>query len=404
MERRFPEVRPVAPRPRRRWLIAILPLALVAAVVGAGAGYLALMGRDPVRDAHALLNPPFGGKEKVNILLIGVDSERDPRRSDTLLLGALDLSTHYAAMLSVPRDLRVEIPGHGMQKINSAYALGGVDLVKQTMIERFGVPVDYTVKVTIPALVQVVDAMGGIDVNVDRRMVYRDRSQHLDINLKPGPQHLNGYQAMGYVRFRHDTLGDLTRIQRQQNFVRQLATQVTAPNQWRHLPKLIDIALKNVDTDLTVKDLMELAQFARGADPGSIKTATLPGTPLDVHGISYLDPDWTAIASTVRQVLYHEGALVEVLHTPGLQLAGRQVARDLEADGFRIARVAEAPQAIERTAVICHRDQSDDANRIRRLLQCDTAAAPPTATRADTDITVLVGSDYSRLRGQHKRS
>jgi len=398
-----PEARPGPPRRRRRWAVVILPLALAAALVGAGAGYLMLVGRDPVRDAHALLDPPFGGKEQVNILVVGVDSDREPRRSDTLLVGTVDLASRYAAMLSIPRDLRVEIPGHDTEKINAAYALGGVDLVRQTVTQRFGVPVDYTLKITIPALVQLVDAMGGVDIDVDRRMVYKDRSQKLDINLQPGPQHLNGYQAMGYVRFRHDTMGDLKRIERQQDFIRQVAAQATAPARWPRLPRLIDIVLKNVDTDLTLKDLMALAQFVRDSDPGSIKTATLPGAPLDLHGVSYLDPDWTGIAAVVQEVLYRKGGLVEVVHAPGLETAGQEVARQLESDGFRVAGVAPAEHAVERTLVVSHRNYEDGAGRVRRLLRCALEHSRQGAT-PDIDITVLLGPDYAGLRRHASKS
>jgi len=394
------EVRLARPRPRRRWLAVVLPLALLAAVIGAGAGYLALMGRDPVRDAHALLDPPFGGREQVNILVIGVDNDREPRRSDTLLLGTLNLSSRSAAMISIPRDLRLEIPRHGIQKVNAAFTLGGVDLVRETVTTRFGVPVDYTVKVTIPALEAMVDAMGGVVIDVDRRMRYRDHAQRLSIDLKPGRQRLDGGQALGYVRFRQDALGDLARIQRQQNFIRQVAAQATAPEQRRNIPKLADIVLKNVETDLTVKDLMALADFARSTDLDAIQTATLPSRPVVVDGISYLDPDWPAIASVVRQVVSGQGALVEVLYSSGRELAGRQVARRLEADGFRIARVAQARGSVPRTRVIARRDSGQGADRIGRLLQCDTQSGSAPGG-ADADITVLVGSDY---QGQATRS
>ena len=160
------------------------------------------------------------------IMLMGVDRRADDvGRSDTLMVVAIDEDDNRAALLSVPRDTRVAITGHGYDKINHAYAFGGRELTQKIIEQFLGVPIHHYVLIDTRAFERIIDAVGGVDINVEKRMFYEDPwddNGGLVIDLYPGEQHLDGYGAEQYVRYR-DGEGDLGRIRRQQKFMGALA-------------------------------------------------------------------------------------------------------------------------------------------------------------------------------------
>ena len=392
-------------RSRRRapkWLVALLVILALGAVCVIG-GLLFLQGRGlrPIQQAASLFSAPFGGKQQAHILILGVDSESEPRRSDTMLVATIDVPRERVSLVSIPRDFRVEIPGHGVQKVNAAYSLGKVNLAREVAEQTVGLPMDYYVKITVPALVRLVDALGGVEIDVEKRMRYRDRSQRLAIDLQPGMQTLNGEQAMGYVRFRMDALGDLTRIQRQQKFLKAVAEQGVRPQNLVRLPRLIDLFVKAVDTNLTVGDLRALEGFAKKLGPGAIHCATLPGTPVTVKGISYLEPDWLAVPKVVADVVLGKPAVVEVVNSSGNEEAAVDAARRLEEDGCKVLHVAEGEGHPTATRVIDHFGLPDKAKELAELV--NTHWVVQAKDGGDVDFTVVVGADYVTSTNQARQ-
>ena len=143
---------------------------------------------------------------KFNILIMGEDNVEGSRRSDTILFATVDIDDKNMRVLSLPRDTRVEIPGHGVQKLNHAFAYGGPDLLKATVEKYLGQPILYYITVDYDSFPAVVDIMGGVEIDDQKRMRYVDRAGKLDINIQPGPQMMNGINALHFVRFRHDAL------------------------------------------------------------------------------------------------------------------------------------------------------------------------------------------------------
>jgi LCP family protein required for cell wall assembly len=394
-----------AARSRRRmprWLLAlVLILAVGALCVIGGLLYLQHRGLRPMRQAASLFGPPFGGKERAQILVLGVDSEREPRRSDTMLVATVDLPRERVSLVSIPRDFRVEIPGHGTQKVNAAYALGGVNLARQVAEQILGLPMDYYVKITVPALVRLVDALGGVEIEVEKRMRYRDRSQRLFINLQPGMQLLNGEQAMGYVRFRMDALGDLTRIQRQHKFLKAVAERAVKGKNLARLPRVMGVFLKAVDTNLTVGDLRALEGFAKTLSPDAIHCATLPGNPVTVAGLSYLEPDWLALPKVIDDVVLGKPAVVEVVNGSGNTEAAVDAARRLEEDGCKVLHVTEAEGHPTATRVIDHFGRPDRAKELAGLI--GTHWVVQARDGGESDFTVVVGADYVASTNQARQ-
>ncbi|KYZ74738.1 hypothetical protein AXX12_16060 [Anaerosporomusa subterranea] len=240
---------------------------------------------------------------KVNILVLGVDHRKeDIGRSDTLFLITLDTKTKETALLSIPRDTRVKIPGYGFDKVNHAYALGGHQLTQKAVEELLGTPIDYYVEVDFLGFNKIVDAVGGVDIAVEKRMYYEDPYDDLIIDLQPGMQHMGGDTAIKYVRYR-DEEGDIGRIDRQQHFIRAMMDEVTSPAILVKLPAIISEVKNAIRTDLSVTELIGMGKALKDAKGQGLKTDMAPGTPIDIAGISYLAPDIVALREHMAKVL-----------------------------------------------------------------------------------------------------
>jgi LCP family protein required for cell wall assembly len=391
---RLAPVRPKGWRPLKAGAIVLGVLVVLGA---AFLYYLRTTGRSPVGDIRSFLVPPFQGRERVNILVLGVDSNGEPRRSDTMMVLTVNLPENYVALVSVPRDLHVEIPGHSGQRINAAYALGGVELAKKTAEATLGIPIHYYIKLTVNGLVRLVDAMGGVTLNVEKRMYYRDRSQGLFINLQPGEQRLNGVQAMGYVRYRHDRLGDFTRMSRQQKFLLTVASQLSQPTMAARWPRLIAAFLRNVDTDLTARDIEALASLGRRVGVMGVKTAVIPGTPTNINGQSVLEPDWPALGRLVSTVIRQEPPSVEVVNASGSDTLGYVLESRLNEEGFTVANVTISDETVSRTRIVDHFGRPDLAKPLQKILP-DASVARQSASDPGVDFTIIIGADFARKK------
>lgn len=255
---------------------------------------------------------PFGNKRR-NILLLGVDSNgegTDPwegTRTDTIILLNVDPRTKSLNALSIPRDSKVYLPDdHGVQKINAAHAIGGIGMTIRTIEETLGVKIDRYIMVHDEAVKEIVDALGGVDIYVEKNMHYNDYSGKLFINLKKGPNHLSGKEVIGYLRFRHDPMGDIGRTQRQQWFLRGMMEALKKPETITKLPEIINVASKYIKTNMSFYELSQYAGFAKHLDMDKIEIAMLPGAPNKKGYISYwiLDPEKTQ--EVVNRLIYRE--------------------------------------------------------------------------------------------------
>lgn len=252
-------------------------------------------------------------KDKSTIMIMGVDTrEDDVGRSDTLMLATIDPKKDQAALLSIPRDTRVKIKGHGFDKINAAYAYGGERLTQSTVENFLGVNVDHYIVINTHAFQKIIDALGGIDINVEKRMYYEDPWDDdggLLIDLQPGMQHMDGKTAVTYVRYR-DQEGDIGRIKRQQKFIAACMDKLTSPSIIPKLPAVIREVISSVKTDLSVRQLLEFAGTLKESRKNGLKTDMVPGKPLYINGISYWIPDIAELRATLANTL-------------GLHLSGR---------------------------------------------------------------------------------
>jgi polyisoprenyl-teichoic acid--peptidoglycan teichoic acid transferase len=248
--------------------------------------------------------------QRTNILLMGVDSNgRNTQRflntrSDTMMLMSVDPASKTVNIVSIPRDSRVKIAdNHGVDKINSAHALGGPELAMATVKEDFCVPVDHYVVIDVQGLKKAFQVLGPTDVLVEKRMRYVDHAAGLRVNLDPGLHTLTPEQMEEYVRFRHDAKGDIGRIDRQQWFMRALTKKLKEPQVVLKLPELFKLANEYVQTDLSIEDMARLANFGKDIRPDQIQTATLPGRAAMIKGGSYWIPDAFGSAIVFNRLL-----------------------------------------------------------------------------------------------------
>ena len=229
---------------------------------------------------------------KKNIVVMGCDVRKgDAGRSDTLFVVMLDKSKKNAALLSVPRDTRVKIKGHGWDKINAAFAYGGQKLTCETVQDFLGIRIDNYVVVDFQGFKGLVDAVGGVDINVEKRMYYYDPYDGFEIDLRPGMQHMDGKTAMQYVRYR-DEEGDIGRIRRQQKFLMALYRHIASKNIIAKIPGVSKQIMSMVKTDLSLKEMVELGNVMRDmVEKDGLKMSMVPGEPEYIDGISYWIPD-----------------------------------------------------------------------------------------------------------------
>ena len=235
--------------------------------------------------------------KRINILLLGVDQRGDePARSDTIMVAFLDLKKPDVKILSIPRDTRVNIPKHGKQKLNHSHAYGGAELTMEMVSELLDVPIEKYVEVNFEGFKDVIDVLGGVEIDVEKRMKYKLEG----IDLQPGLQRLYGEDALSYVRYRNDG-DDTTRIPRQQKFIKQLAKETLQLSTVWKLPKLVSEINECVKTNLSTTEMLGLANAMRKVDTSAMEGTMLPGVPQYIGGISYWIPDYEAIGQLVDQ-------------------------------------------------------------------------------------------------------
>jgi len=252
-----------------------------------------------MRDAQEAAFEPtagFPGQNKLTIVCMGIDDNwtnsdvvyTAQARTDTLFVLTMDLNTKKATMLSIPRDTYAHIVGTKNNwhfKINAAYETGGPDRTVATVNEFLGTNATHYLVLNIDSTKKMVDALGGVDVDVEHEIHYHDKWGHLSIDLQPGQQHLNGDNAVGFARYRHPDTGKKTtpedgderRMYRQHILLKAMVVKAKNFANVTQAPHLVDVAMSTVRTDLTRQQLFDLAAIFKNIQPEDIRMASLPG-------------------------------------------------------------------------------------------------------------------------------
>ena len=284
-------------KPKRRIRKLRVAMLLGAIFLLVGAVYALWNGGTSLLDVVA--------KNRINILVLGVDERADDvGRSDTSFVVTLDTEAKKITVLSIPRDSRVKIAGHGWDKFNHAFAFGGLPLSKSTAENLLGVSIQYTVTIDFKGFMRMIDALGGITIDVEKRMRYSDPYDDdggLVIDLYPGVQRLSGKEAIKYVRYR-DEEGDIGRVARQQKFLKALLKELASPQTVVRLPELAKEFYGAVKTDMPLSKILKLLPAVQEAASSGLATATVPGAPLWIKEVSYWQPNITELRLKVAQI------------------------------------------------------------------------------------------------------
>lgn len=210
-----------------------------------------------------------------NYLIIGVDTRGEEKsRSDTMMLLSWNHGTNDMKLVSFMRDIYADIPGYQSYKLNTAYFLGGVPLLKDTLNHMFDLPVHHYALIDFKSFETLIDilAPNGIEMDVEKNM-----GGEIDVQIKKGLQQLNGKELLGYARFRSDAEGDFGRVNRQQKVIEALKNELLSPTNVKNLPKLVGATQGYITTDLTSSDqLSTIFKAVTGGSEMAIEKITIP--------------------------------------------------------------------------------------------------------------------------------
>jgi polyisoprenyl-teichoic acid--peptidoglycan teichoic acid transferase len=322
---------------------------------------------------------------KLNLLVLGYQD--DEATTDTVILAHLDVDRRTATLVSIPRDTWTAIPGHGNDKINAAYAYGGAKSSAHVVSALLGgVPIDAIVALQPEGAAQIVDAMGGLNVNVDEAMDYDDNNGELHIHLKKGEQYLTGSQVAGYLRFRHDAASDYGRMKRQQQVLKDMMAQLSQPQNWAKLPRLMQFARKDMHTTLSNAQMLALLEVYRDVPDDNIRTFTLPSKAGWVGDASvvFVDARW---AKLIGKMLFTktEPPQDEILvaNATGNAELDKTIVGALRGGGWNVRTSIDSPT--KATSIVV--GSSPAAQALAQMFA--------TELRPGTSSTLLLGSDLS---------
>jgi LCP family protein required for cell wall assembly len=337
---------------------------------------------------------------RLNILLLGVDagtigaSEKHNRhRSDTMMVLSIDKKQKAIKILSIPRDTRVKISGVGIQKMNAAMAYGGPNLAIKTVKEFLGVPIHNYVVINYKGFREIVDALGGIEMNIEKPMKYNDNAGNLHIDIKPGLQVLDGKKAEEFVRFREYPNADIARVKAQQKFMEAFVKTALRPSTILKLPKIIGTVQESVETDIEPLEIASLANLTRQINKEDINMYILPGEGKYISGVSYFIPYQSSMDEMIQDVFFDESNIeVAVLNGNGAYGIASKVAQQLESNGFRVIKIANADSFdYETTTILYPKDKKSDAEKIAQIF---TKTNVKEEIQDDTQFTtVIIGKD-----------
>jgi LCP family protein required for cell wall assembly len=380
--------------------------------------------------------PDWQKKERVNILLLGIDEREDqygPWRTDTMIVLTIDPESKTAGMLSIPRDLWVPIPGYGENRINTAHYTGdlkkfpggGPALAIKTVQYNLGIPIHYYVRVNFSGFVKAIDTIGGIDIYVEKEIydpTYPDNAYGYDpLYIPAGSQHMDGELALKYARTRHGG-SDFDRLRRQQQVIMAVRDKVLRsdllPQLLPKLPELLKTVSDAIQTDFQPDEIINLAQLAGQIDDQHIKAAvidssmTVPTT--TPNGAQVLIPIREEIRAVVDEIftapvqqaaeegiedkekLAAEGARIIVHNGSTVGNLAAQTSAFLKEKGFQVVEFGNAERFDYPTTIIVdYTGKEYTVQYLARLLNIPESNIQPfTGSYSEIDIRLIIGADF----------
>lgn len=373
-------------------------------------------------------------KKRVNFLVLGLD--KDKTRTDVDIFVSYQPDKKRADVIQMPRDTRLvfdendrmamkdndyadpkNVPHHGI-KLTEAHAYGGVGLTKFAVQKLLNnTPVDYYLKVDFTAFKGIVDAVGGIDINVPVDMYYSDPTQGLHIALSKGYKHLDGDKAEQFVRFRKYVNGDLDRIKAQREFLTVLGRKVISTDGIKNIIPIIENVNKYSKNDLSGSAVFAYARQALKMKESDVVFHSLPGEPKWINGVSYFLCDEDKTKLLVKQIMNGESIpsstkneekskvsnsdiTVEVLNSTTINGLAKKVADRLRNEGYKISYVGNwSKGAYETSRIFKNSETVDGTKNVKSTLGLgkiskDYNASDDTHPEGkDSDVVLVIGKD-----------
>lgn len=361
---------------------------------------------------------------KFEVLVLG-ESEN---LTDTIMVCSYDPKTQQASLLSIPRDTFVgksKAKATAWDKINSVYQKKNADKILNAVNEILEMDIQYYITVDTKALIQLVDAIGGVDFDVPIKMEYDDTTQDLHIQLEAGQQHLTGQQAEWLVRFRHNNDGssypeeygdnDLGRMRTQREFITQVLKQTLQPQNIFKIGQIMDIAKQNVRTNIDFSYAKDYIPYAVNFNTENLTTGTLPGKPEKCNGVWLYIHDKTQTQTLVQELFRQqeesqgtettntignntvaqdkkEEVRIELLNGTGSSTTLSKVTKLLKEKGYNVVKTGNA-STISKTTIVNRTNQSTTVEKaLKEVLKVGTISKE--AKNSNVDFTITIGKDY----------
>lgn len=219
------------------------------------------------------------GDDQMMVLLLGIDQRgSEVSRTDTMMLAQYDKNTKSTKVVSLMRDMYVDIPGHGKNKLNAAFAIGGPELLRETIAENFGIEAEYYSIIDFNGFTEIVNTLSpdGVEIDVEKDMKYTSGDGSTNIDLKEGTQTLSGNELLGYVRFRSDASGDFGRVERQQKVIQILKDELLSVQGVLKAPRLVGSIQPYIDTNISGTSILNAGRDILFQSSGSIDMMSVP--------------------------------------------------------------------------------------------------------------------------------
>lgn len=425
-------VDPAARRRRRRRILVTTLVAVVVvllASVAAGWAYMNSIGAkiNAVANSDSGLAGVLDSQttkpgEPFYMVLMGSDTRpgQSQQRSDTLIIARLDPQNKKVQMISIPRDSRVAIPGAGTTKINAAAVYGGPSLVIKTVKNLTGLPITHYANVNFNGFRDVVDAMGGVWINVPFN-IYDTQASAFGkkyATLKKGYQKLDGAHALTFARTRHFFAeGDFQRMRNQQALIKALASQALSLANIFKASSIINAVASNLDTDMTPAQMADLVLQFKGMKSSDIQSMNAPGAPKYINGTSYVVLDQVKLAQMISRMKQglsldpskgaggaglQTGITVKAADVPltvrngaGVSGLGKQASTFFTSKGFTVSETGNMAQYVYgRTLVVYQKGHEAQANFVRETLGFGDVVASAGMYSFKTNVMVVIGKDW----------
>jgi polyisoprenyl-teichoic acid--peptidoglycan teichoic acid transferase len=388
--------------------------------------------------SRSLLQVPEVSKP-VNILLLGIktnlsdvkntdgkdrkktgyDAEVDTLDglSDTIMLLRFDPQTKRTIVLGIPRDTMIEREGFGTEKINAVdHESGPAAAAKEVSKVLGGVAIDRYIRVNNMGVAKLVDELGGVTVTVPKDIKYQDDSQHFYVNLKAGKQHLDGLKLLGLLRYRHDSNGDIGRMQRQQMVFKALLEQSLNPMTIARIPQLFGVLKSHIDTNLTVEEFLALGGFSMQNGKSKMQMLMMPGdyNGDGKHGTSY----WIADAQNIQNMMaryFDHGTIsmeqpkaeilkINIQDTSHFPDATNRLIKRLNKAGYQNVHLDNAPKIKEdltTSQFIAQKGNPEVAEGLSQLLGFGEVKVDSSGNLY-SDVTIKLGRDWIQKEESYK--